>query len=309
MKKVRLRVKDSGGLQLMGFIKTEKFQKECRSLSVIVLGTIMYAVGMNAFIASSGLYSGGVTGISQLIIRYVFDTFGVTLNLGMLIWSINVPLLVIAYRALGKRFTYHTLFTITVMNIALNVIPIMSFSDDYLLNAVFGGVFTALGMGIILSYGGSTGGVDILSQYMSTKRTGAFGQYSFYVNALIITLAGSLDGWETALYTIILIFIVSQIIDRIHTPHKNYTVLIVTTQKEQVIDALQGRLQRGITVLNAEGAYTHTDKNLLMMVVSSYELYSALQLLQKVDPMAFTNVLQSDKIQGKFIRKITDKGQ
>ncbi len=101
----------------------------------------------------------------------------------------------------------------------------------------------------------------------------------------------------------------SQIIDRIHTPHKNYTVLIVTSQKESVVMALQQKLKRGITVLNAEGAYTHSDKSLLMMVVSSYELYSALQLLEKIDPLAFTNVLQSARIQGNFVRKITDKGQ
>ena len=292
----------------MGFIQTEKFQKEMKSLVFIVLGTILYSIGMNAFIASSGLYSGGVTGISQLVIRYL-EPFGIHLNLGMMIWSINAPLLLMAYKTLGKRFTYHTLFTITVMNISLNIIPEYSFSTDYLLNAVFGGLFTALGTGLVLSYGGSTGGVDILSQYMSTKRSGAFGQYSFFVNVWIVALAGFLDGWETSLYTIILIFVVAQIVDRIHTPHKNYTVLIVTTKKEEVIQALQTRLNRGITVLNAEGAYTHTDKNLLMMVVSSYELYQALQLLQQVDDMAFTNVLQSARIQGNFMRKITDRGQ
>ncbi len=184
----------------MGFLKTEKVQKEFKSLIIITLGTILYAIGMNMFIASSGLYSGGVTGLSQIIIRYVKDTVGITLNLGMLIWSINVPLLLISYKTLGKRFTYHTLFTITVMSISLNLVPMMSFSDDYLLNAVFGGVFNALGCGVILSYGGSTGGVDILSQYMSMKRSGAFGQYSFYVNVFIVTIAGYLDGWETALY-------------------------------------------------------------------------------------------------------------
>lgn len=100
-----------------------------------------------------------------------------------------------------------------------------------------------------------------------------------------------------------------QIIDRIHTPHQSYTVFIVTNKQEEVISTLQSRLGRGITIINAEGAYTHQNRSLLMMVVSSYELYIALQLLNEVDPNSFTNVLQSSRIQGNFGRKIVDKAQ
>lgn len=167
----------------------------------------------------------------------------------------------------------------------------------------------ALGSGTILKYGGSTGGLDILSQYLSMKKQGSFGQYSFYVNCIIITLAGFLQGWEIALYTILLMFVQMQVVDRIHTPHKSYTVFIVTNKQEEVIDSLQSRLGRGITIINAEGAYTHTNRSLLMMVVSSYELYIALRLLNEVDPQSFTNVLQSSQVQGNFGRKIVDKAQ
>ena len=167
----------------------------------------------------------------------------------------------------------------------------------------------ALGSGTILKYGGSTGGLDILSQYLSMKKQGSFGQYSFYVNCIIITIAGFLQGWEIALYTILLMFVQMQMVDRIHTPHKSYTVFIVTTKQDEVIQTLQARLGRGITIINAEGAYTHTNRSLLMMVVSSYELYIALQLLNEVDPHSFTNVLQSSQVQGNFGRKIVDKAQ
>ncbi|WP_317327072.1 YitT family protein [Turicibacter sanguinis] len=293
----------------MGILTSERFKKELKSLAIISVGTILFAIGINWFINPSGLYVGGVTGISQLVSRILYSTLGIKINLGLLIWSINVPLLLLAYKFIGKRFTYHTLYTVTFLTICLNVIPEKTFSEDVLLNIVVGGMIYALGSGTILKYGGSTGGLDILSQYLSMKKQGSFGQYSFYVNCIIITIAGFLQGWEIALYTILLMFVQMQMVDRIHTPHKSYTVFIVTTKQDEVIQTLQARLGRGITIINAEGAYTHTNRSLLMMVVSSYELYIALQLLNEVDPHSFTNVLQSSQVQGNFGRKIVDKAQ
>ena len=293
----------------MGIVKTEHFRKEFKSLAMISVGTLLFAIGINWFINPSGLYVGGVTGISQIISRLLFNNFGMKVNLGMLIWSINIPLLLVSYKFLGKRFTYHTLYTVTVLTVFLNIVPEISFSDDLFLNIVVGGVIYAIGSGTILKYGGSTGGLDILSQYLSMKTQGSFGQYSFGVNCIIIAIAGFFDGWEIALYTILLMFVQMQVVDRIHTPHKSYTVFIVTNKQDDVIKTLQARLGRGITIINAEGAYTHTNRSLLMMVVSSYELYIALQLLHDVDPNSFTNVLQSSQVQGNFGRKIVDKAQ
>ena len=293
----------------MDILTSERFKKELKSLAIISVGTILFAIGINWFINPSGVYVGGVTGISQLVSRILYSTLGIKINLGLLIWSINVPLLLLAYKFIGKRFTYHTLYTVTFLTICLNVIPEKTFSEDVLLNIVVGGMIYALGSGTILKYGGSTGGLDILSQYLSMKKQGSFGQYSFYVNCIIITIAGFLQGWEIALYTILLMFVQMQMVDRIHTPHKSYTVFIVTTKQDEVIQTLQARLGRGITIINAEGAYTHTNRSLLMMVVSSYELYIALQLLNEVDPHSFTNVLQSSQVQGNFGRKIVDKAQ
>ena len=293
----------------MSIMMTERFRKEFKSLAMISIGTILFAIGMNWFIEPSGLYVGGVTGISQLISRLVYSAYGIKINIGLLIWGINIPLLFISYKFIGKRFTYHTLYTVTFMTLSLNIIPEISFSDDVLLNIVVGGMIYALGGGTILKYGGSTGGLDIVSQILSMRTKGSFGQYSFAVNCIIIGIAGYFDGWEIALYTILLIFVQMQVIDRTHTPHQSYTIFIVTNKQDEVISTLQNRLGRGITIINAEGAYTHQNRSLLMMVVSSYELYIALHLLDEVDPHSFTNVLQSSQIQGNFGRKIVDKAQ
>ena len=146
----------------MGIIKAEHLKKEFKSLAMISVGILLFAIGINWFINPSGLYVGGVTGISQLISRFLYSAWGIKINLGMLIWSINIPLLLISYKFIGKRFTYHTLYTVTLMTLGLNIVPEISFSDDVLLNIVVGGMIYALGSGTILKYGGSTGGLDIL---------------------------------------------------------------------------------------------------------------------------------------------------
>jgi len=284
-----------------------KFFKQLKILLMIVFGSALIGIAMNWFISSAGLYVGGVTGISQLIIRASYENFGIRLNLGLMVWCFNVPLLFIAYRLIGKRFTLTTLFTVTMTTLMFNLVPRMSISDDLFLNLIFGGALNAAGMGIVLRYGGSTGGFDVLFQYLAMKKSGSFGKYSFYINCVIIAAAGYLEGWETAFYTILLIFIQMQVVDHVHAPHQRYTIFIVTNKREAVAKTLQKRLERGITIINGEGAYTHANRSILMMVVASYEVYIALQTIHDCDPFSFTNVLQSARIQGNFERKIVDK--
>ena len=192
---------------------------------------------------------------------------------------------------------------VVLQSVILELVPIGRFSDDILLNAVFGGVLIGVGLGMILKIGASTGGTDIISQYLSMKVNGSFGKYSFAINAVIIVLAGVTQSWETALYTIISIYITSVVVDKIHTVHQNLTLYIVTSKEEEMIESLQQQLYRGITVLEGRGAYTKNNKSVLMMVLSSYELYEALAVIKMVDEHSFTNVVQSEMIQGHFVRK------
>ena len=116
-------------------------------------------------------------------------------------------------------------------------------------------------------------------------------------------IAGLTQGWETALYTIISIYITSVVIDKIHTVHQNLTLYIVTSKEDEMIKSLQQQLYRGITILEGRGAYSKNDKSVLMMVLSSYELYEALAVIKMVDEQAFTNVVQSEMVQGYFVKK------
>ena len=287
----------------MNILKNEQVSIKLKNLWIMIIGVFLYVLAMNMFISPANLYTGGVTGIAQLIIAFASSAFGIQLSLGGLIFLLNVPLLYLAWRSIGKRFAVLSILTVVLQSIILELVPMGKFSDDILLNAVFGGVLIGVGVGMILKIGASTGGTDIVSQYISMKFNGSFGKYSFGINAVIILLAGITQGWETALYTIISIYITSVVVDRIHTIHQNLTLYIVTSKEDEMIDAIQKQLYRGITVLEGRGAYTKNNKSVLMIVLSSYELYEALAVIKMVDDHAFTNVVRSEMVQGHFVRK------
>ena len=287
----------------MNILKNEQVSIKLKNLGIMIIGVFLYVLAMNMFISPANLYTGGVTGIAQLIIAFASSAFGIQLSLGGLIFLLNVPLLYLAWRSIGKRFAVLSILTVVLQSIILELVPMGKFSDDILLNAVFGGVLIGVGVGMILKIGASTGGTDIVSQYISMKFNGSFGKYSFGINAVIILLAGITQGWETALYTIISIYITSVVVDRIHTIHQNLTLYIVTSKEDEMIKTLQQQLYRGITILEGRGAYSKNDKSVLMMVLSSYELYEALAVIKMVDEQAFTNVVQSEMVQGYFVKK------
>ena len=287
----------------MNFIKNEVLSVKIKNISIMLIGNLLIVLAINMFITPANLYTGGLTGIAQLIIEFLSAGLGIELSLGTLVFVFNIPILYLAWRSIGKRFAVLSMVAVVIQSVMLEMVPIGQFSEDILLNAVFGGVLVGAGIGMILKIGGSTGGMDIIFQYISMKYDGSFGKYSFSINAIIILIAGLTQSWETALYTIICIYITSVVVDRIHTIHQNLTLYIVTTKEEEMIETILKHLYRGITVLEGRGAYTKNNKSVLMLVLSSYELYEVLAIIKSVDEHSFTNVVRSEMIQGNFVKK------
>jgi len=263
----------------------------------------MFAVAVNMFVSPGGLYVGGVTGLLQIIIMFIDDFFGVELGLGVLVLLSNIPILWVGWKSVGRRFALLTLFSVILQAILFEIVPVYSLADDMMINSIFGGVLVGIGSGMILKIGASAGGMDVVSQVMSYKFDGSVGKYSFFINALVILIAGAYQSWEVAMYTIISIYITSLVVDRIHTIHQNLTLYIVTNSESEIIAAIWAELYRGITVLEASGAYTKAKKSVLMIVLSSYELYEAIEIIKSVDEDAFINVVRSETVVGNFVKK------
>ena len=270
---------------------------------ILLLGSLLIAIAINMFIGPGGLYVGGVTGVLQIIIMLFYNIFEIELSLGILVLICNFPILWLAWKSVGKRFAILTIISVVAQSILLETVPAVSFSNDVMINSIFGGVLVGFGSGIILKIGASGGGMDVISQVMSYKFDGSVGKYSFIINAFVILAAGYYQSWEVAMFTIISIYFTSVLVDKVHTIHKNLTLYIVTSKEDEVVGAIWLKLSRGITVLEGAGAYSRAHRSVLMMVLSSYELYEAVEVIKDVDDEAFINVVRSEAIIGNFVKK------
>lgn len=275
---------------------------ETKKVLVVLIGALLNAVGLNLFLIPANVYASGFTGISQLLSSVIAEYTPFYVSTGILLLLLNIPVAILGWLKVGKSFTLYSFFSVAAISLFLGLIPLESLSEDILLNAVFGGVIVAIGVGITLKYGASTGGVDIIVMVLSRMKDKPVGIYFFMLNAVIILTAGLLYGWEKALYTLVALYATTRVIDAIHTRHAKLTAMIITKKADSLKQAIHSKLVRGITMIPAKGAFTNEPKDMMIIVITRYELYDLERIIKEVDPKAFTNIVQTTGIFG-FFRK------
>lgn len=278
------------------------FLFEAKRMIVVIFGACLNAVALNFFLIGANVYASGFTGAAQLVSSILNDFLGISVGTGILLLVFNIPVALLGWFKVGKGFTIYSAVSVFFTSLFLSVFPEMSLSDDIILNAVFGGVITGIGIGITLKLGASTGGLDIVAMVLSRKKDRPIGVYFLALNAIIIALAGILYKPENALYTMVTLYVTTRVIDIIHTRHEKVTAMIITRKAESLQKAIHKRMVRGITILPAKGAYSNEDKHMLYLVITRYELYDLEKIISEVDPNAFTNVVETAGIYGFFRR-------
>jgi len=271
---------------------------EIKKITIVLIGALLNAIAMNFFLIPANVYASGFAGLAQLL----SNIFGGNASTGILLFILNIPVTILGWKKIGKAFTLYSFISVVAMSIFLELIPITRYSDDILLNAVFGGVISAVGVGLTLKWGASSGGMDIIAMVLSRMKDRPIGTYFFILNAVIIVTAGSLYGWEKALYTIVTLYASSRVIDTIHTRHVKLTAMIVTKKSEELKKAIYEKMVRGITTVPAKGAFSNENKEMMIIVITRYELFELENIIKKVDPQAFTNIVQTVGVFG-FFRK------
>ncbi len=276
---------------------------EAKRIIIVILGALINALALNFFFIHADVYASGFTGMAQLL-STVFSTFFNIhfISTGIWLLLLNIPVGILGWYKVGKHFTIYSALSVLTTTLFLEIIPITSFSEDIMLNAVFGGVLGGFGIGITLKWGASTGGSDILAMVISRMKDKPIGGYLMIINGIIIFFAGLLNRPENALYTLLALYVSTRVIDGIHTRHEKVTAMIVTKKTDELQHAIHQRVVRGITILPARGAYTKEDKSMLVVVITRYELYDLERIINEVDPAAFTNIVQTTGVFG-FFRK------
>lgn len=275
---------------------------------IAVISALIFGLSMKFFLIPGNIFSAGAPGLAQIINYFTRETaLAAIFTTGNLYFILNIPLIILAYLKLGKEFTVMTLIVVLFSSLATNLFPLTYVSQNPLINAVIGGVLTGLGTGITIKYGMSSGGFDILSLYLSKTFGWDVGMMTLLVNSIIIIGSGLLYNLETAIFTLITIFVTSRMIDAIHTGEQRLTAFIVTNDAAAVTASIRTRLIRGSTVIEARGGYTGDKRDLIMVVINRYELHELQLAVLESDSKAFVNIIQSTKVLGRFLTKEQQK--
>lgn len=283
-----------------------KIPSTWKNISLIIFGSFLYGAGMNMFLTPLGLFSGGAVGLAQLITTFTGDLDLGFVNLyGIIYMLINLPLLVMAWKSVGKKFFIKTLAGAGGISlfIALIPAPTQPIIDEYLTSVLIGGIITGIGTGLILLAGGCGGGVDIVGVWASKKFRGAsVGKASLAFNTVLYAALLLLFDVRTVIYSLIYMVFYTLIIDKVHYQNINVRLMIFT--KQEGIDKQINMKTRGVTEWNGVGAYTGESMHILVSCISKYELHEFMEIIQSIDPKAFIIVDENVYVRGNFEKRM-----
>ncbi|GAB6092033.1 YitT family protein [Furfurilactobacillus curtus] len=273
---------------------------------ILLFSSICCAVALNEFLIPSDIFSGGLNGIAQLL-HWGLVATNIHVSTGWFILAFNLPIGIMGWHKIGPKFTAWSFANAIVTSILAIVIPEVSVSHNALLNALFGGILTGIGIGFPFRFGFSTGGMDIIAMVLQKTTGRSIGTLTLLLNSGIVAVAGFFIGWENALFTIITIYATSRMVDTIHTRHQKMTALIVTSHPEEMIQDLRSHLFRGITVLPSRGGFSNQTNATLMIVISRYELYDLKNTVNRIDPESFMDLVTTVDVSGNFFDEATQE--
>lgn len=275
-----------------------------RDVALIAVGTLLQALAMRLFLVPAHLASGGVSGLAQIINYYTGWPIGVMTFIG------NLPLFLLGWRFLGgPRFALRTAIAIALFSFFTDFLviflPVEGLTPDLVLNALFGGLISGVGFGLVYRGRGTSGGSDILARILNHWRGVPISQSYLITDALIIFLAGLAFSWENALYSLVMLYVSGLAAEGV-TEGSNVvrTALIITAQPELVAQKILNEMERGVTVVPARGAYTGEARTVLYCVVSRSEVVQIKSLVREADPRAFMVIGQAHEVLGEGFRPL-----
>ncbi|HET7628077.1 MAG TPA: YitT family protein [Bacillales bacterium] len=265
----------------------------------VPIGAFLEAVALEVFLVPNEIIDGGIVGIS-IILSYLFHV-----QLGFLLFLLNLPFFFLGYKQMGKTFAIITMFGITSLSLftfMLETVP--KLTNDPLLAAVFGGIILGIGVGIVIRNGGTSDGTEILAVLFNKGTPFSVGEIVMFFNVFILGSAGFVYGWDRAMYSLIAYFIAFKMIDiTIEGLESSRSVWIVSEEHRQIGDALNSRLGRGITYLNGEGGYSGDDKMMIFCVITRMEEAKLKSIVDEFDPSAFLAIGDIHDVKGGRFKK------
>ena len=280
--------------------KKRKISFYLRKYLYLFIGAIITAVGLEIFLIPNNIIDGGVVGIAIMLSAVTGLPFG------MFLIVINLPFLFLGYKYIGKHFAIATTFSVICLSFWSNIfLPVLPVTNDFFLAAVFGGIITGAGVGIVIRNGASFDGTEIVAIITDRKTVFSVGEIVMFINLFILSSASFVFGWDKAMYSLVAYFVISKMIDVvIKGLEETYAVMIVTSQHDEITDKLMKQMDKGVTLLHGEGGYSKEKRKILYCIVTRLEIDSLKSIVLDIDEAAFITINPvSDIVGGRLRRK------
>ena len=267
----------------------------------VITGSLLYTAGVYCFTAPNQIAPGGVSGLSTMV-NALFH-----IPMGILTFVFNVPLLLLAFFIVGKRFALKTLVTISFMTVFLDLVLVHFpvYQGDMVLGAVFGGALMGTGLGIVFMRDFTTGGSDIVAKLVQVKRPDfQMGQIIMLVDVCIVALSGFVYGKiESVLYAGITIFVYTRVADLVlYRRGSGKVIFLISRHGQEIARRIILECHRGVTILNGRGAYTGVPSNVLIVAMRSRDYFKIKTIASEVDSGAFIIASDCGEIHGNGFR-------
>jgi uncharacterized membrane-anchored protein YitT (DUF2179 family) len=279
--------------------KKNRILQQIKRYIILLIGSIIYAAGLEIFLVPNNIIDGGVVGIAIMASHLTH------LPLGVFLIVVNMPFVYLGYKQIGMTFTLSTIFAIVSLSYWSNVfLPIPGLTNDLFLASVFGGIIIGIGVGLIVRYGGSLDGTEIVAILVDQRTSFSVGEIILVINLFILSAAGLVFGWDRAMYSLVAYFVASKVIDiTIEGLDESKAAIVVSDHGEAISDAIRARLGRSVTVLHGEGGYTGNTKNILYVVITRLEISKFKSLIEDIDESAFVTINDVHDVMGGSFKK------
>lgn len=267
--------------------------------AVLTFGIVIYCLSWTSFLIPNGIASGGGTGLCTI----VYFATGIPVSVSFLV--LNVILLVLGFLALGKAFGVKTIYAIILSTVLFDVLPkfdgwVITF-DNKLLIAIVGGIVEALGIGLVLMRGGSTGGTDIAAMIVNKYWPVSPGKVYLFSDIFIIASVLLIPGktLEDMIYGYVVMVTFSFMVDFVLLGQKSSAqVLIFSSKYKEIADAISKNMHRGVTAFQSVGWYSQAESKVLLVVVRQHQLHEVVSLIKGIDTKAFVSVSSASGVYG-----------
>ena len=274
---------------------------------IIAAGSIIFAAANNLFIVPSGVYAGGIVGTAQIIRTVLNDYLNISFSFdiaGIINMCLNVPLLVMAYFILNSSFVKKTVFSVAIQTVAFSAIPVYPVVSDNLAAIIIGSIVAGYGVGLILIQKATAGGNDVTSMLLMKHNPNlSVGKFNLLYNVFVYIFCAILFNLETSIYSILHATLFSVVVDRLHLQNIEVSLMIFT-RNDNIKNMIINDMHRGVTYWKGQGAYTNNETEVLVTIVSKYEVPKIRREILKMDPKAFIIVSSQLNIDGNVEKRL-----